>query len=870
MTDADAVLAAGLLWWLDPATATDSELLDGLRGLVTPSMLWTRLGGGAPVPPPRLRSEDPHLPLWRATPVPAGEAAERLAQSWAHLIGDHGPLEAVRVEVEEIADAVTLGGLTGVTGGPVSPILAQRGLRFAWRWPLRVGTLGEHAADWADQINHHRHAGEQFTAVAVTASTADEDREVLILDARLLDATDGALWDTVMGATDSASVVIVVGDAPPASLLERVRGMPRIIVAVGQPGVSWWGPVYDELAHDQPLDVALRRVLPGKSLIGGIGRVLDLTAVGHWALEVSRRDPVLADLKHLIQSVTFDGEDHGARAVTHWAGTVDAELTIIEDHGERAAMAPDDEGPPPSSRRLIAAVWDGDTECRRVVPPEADLALEVRIAVPVRGEVVTNRDFPEPDTTQPVADLEVEVTSSVWPAPQSQPVLLPTRSSEASTSAVFDFRSPATGPLSFDIVVRFQGRPLQTATLSAPVRPRAVGHDRVRFLTAVTTAGPVPVAGLTPAAVSLNALTADLTRGAAAIPLGDVQAILDLLERRASQTLGVDPAPATLTEEAARDLLVDLARRGVELRRKLAPLAVPAEGTISLQVHAGSPVLPLELAYEGVLPDPSARLCKHVTNPRKNPPPAWGTPCPGSQRRVCPYAFWGLYRTIIREVTLPPGTEHPRATLTLRPVLYAATEIADRGTPEGAVPPSDELLRSAAELFGAGEVTRVTSWTGWRRGIRERHPQLLVLLAHKETAGGETGLFIGRESFLPGVGVRPDVVGRPQAGAPLPLVLLMACASAAAGTELGTLPGAFAANGAAAVVGTLSKLSGPQGATAGAAILRSLREAADASGPEGITLGEVLGRARRALIAQGLAIGLLLVGHGDIDLRMRG
>ena len=908
----DAMLAAGLLWDVDLEAASVADLAEGLRQRVSPSTLWTRLGGGAPLPPPRDRG-DAHLPLWRPVSSLNPEASARLVTAWRTLVAERpGPVEAVRVEVEapEVADLV--GGLQGVTGGPVSAVIGQGELRFRWRWPLRIGVAGPSADAWAAQINAHWHSPEQFIAVGRTvpagkrsaagpgsppatdpaatgvtiagtgAAPAGQDPfdelEIVIIDGDLYDPDDTTAWDDVLAMTWSAPVVIVVGGAPVVDMLERVRSWSKITVAVPEPGVGWWGEVYDELAHDRPLDLALRLHRPG-SLISGIGRVLDATAVAHWALEVSRREPDLAGLQQLIQQVTFDAESQGARAVLHWAGSRAAGVTVVERHGEQAALGPDTEPRPPGepgaevrppgARRLIAAIWDGERECRTVAPPERDLVLELKIAVPAEGEIAAGAEFPAVPTEEPVAELEVEVTSPrVWAAPQVQTVQLATGSDEPSTSAFFDFRSPAAGSaVPFDIVVRFRGRVLQTAVLTVPVRERAVGRDRIRFLATATTAGPEPSAATTAAEYSLSALTGSLVHKTASVPLGDVQALLDILEKRASLTLGVDPAPERLDDKSARQLLVFLARRGTELGDKLAPLEIGPEGTISVLVRADTPVLPIELVYQAEPPRPTARLCRHVTQPQAVPPPEWGRPCPSASRTVvCPYAFWGMYRTIIRDVELPRGQANPRVVLTLPPVLYAASEIADNGTPRGAAKPSDQLQNETESLFGA--VARVTSWTAWRARVRS-HPHLLVLLAHRETSGGETGLFIGGGSFLPSVDVRADVVGSPGPGVAPPLVLLMACASATAGNEFGTLPGAFAARGAAAVVGTLSKLSGPQGSKAGRTILRSLRRSADGAGTAGITLAESLAQARRDLIAEGLLIGLLLVSHGDIDLRMR-
>ena len=78
----------------------------------------------------------------------------------------------------------------------------------------------------------------------------------------------------------------------------------------------------------------------------------------------------------------------------------------------------------------------------------------------------------------------------------------------------------------------------------------------------------------------------------------------------------------------------------------------------------------------------------------------------------------------------------------------------------------------------------------------------------------------------------------------------------------GGLPAAFAGNGAAAVVATLTKLTGPHGAQAAGAVVQALFDGA--SGHD--RLGAAMTAARRRLVDDGLLVGLLLVSHGEIDL----
>ena len=126
-------------------------------------------------------------------------------------------------------------------------------------------------------------------------------------------------------------------------------------------------------------------------------------------------------------------------------------------------------------------------------------------------------------------------------------------------------------------------------------------------------------------------------------------------------------------------------------------------------------------------------------------------------------------------------------------------------------------------------------------------------------------LEIGSESFLYSPDVDEEYIRIDQA--PPPLVVLLACSTALPHNNcFGGLPAAFAGSGAAAVVATLTKMKGPHGARAAAAIIRAIR--AHSGGP-GNKLGVAMQAARRQLIEEGLLVGLLIVAHGEIDLPLQ-
>lgn len=514
----------------------------------------------------------------------------------------------------------------------------------------------------------------------------------------------------------------------------------------------------------------------------------------------------------------------------------------------------------PRGRRLVADFLVGDRPERRALPPQTDVLLVVWVGVPERGQPAGEVDVELPDEPgRESVVLDVTVAGTPWPTPQTRQVSVPLRSTRSGTRAVFELRTPAAGQVvDVQVTLSHRGRPLQVGAIAAPVRTRPVPGDAVTLTARATSSGPLPAPGLLHrpggAAVTVDARGAELVTVStgAKVPQADVTDLLEGLGLTLSRVLGSPFAPTGLLDESARALLVDLARKGALLRERLDPLGIGDATELNVLVLPHGSLFPLEVAYDGPAPERSAEVCSHAT----------GTPCAGpSVRRVCPYAFWGASRAICRVVQVDRWTSEPLERVRLAPLLFAAAARADAGPPApppGSPAPSDDLF---ADLRGAApDPVRVTSWTAWRRAVRERSPGLLVLLAHTEATPGDHVLEIGRRSTLALADVRTAHLA--PRGAAAPLVVLVACSTSQARDPYGSFHGVLVNRGAAAVVGTLGQLNGVQGARAAEEIVRALRATADSG--EDTSLGAALTRARRALLADGLLVGLLLVSHGEI------
>ncbi len=819
---------------------TDAELDQILAERLTPQVWW-RTAAPRPAKPSGVVAAEP-AGSWTFVGAMDGDQAEVFSRAWQRAVDRLGPPDFVRLSPVGYDERDTAIGLGRDAGVRVVPVMTLTGGPFTWHCPVTVTAGGPAAGALLGRLRALPLHGTHFLV------TDDGRADVCLLDG------DGP-------AAPASGTVFAVGAGGPYDLFLRAS-MAHRTLAAGIPGedLSWWPEVLNALAANVPLDCALASVVPD-AWVGGLTAALSATT-----LEIAAD----ADGWHgPTTEVVFSGPSAGGGGLLGPEEPMgaEAEPPDLEAAPMGAEAEPPDVAAEPASpadgvdrRRLVVEFRDGLRTLRTVLPPQRPLTLEVAIAVPGRGQAAGAIAVPDPGAAEEVVTLDVVASGALWPQPQVAQVAWPVHDLEQpSTSAVFSLTTPAAGTaVTISLTVLYRGRPLQQADVLAAVRDVAVPGERVRVVVRATSTPPTPTLIATPAQVTLDGTGSDLrnTFTGAAVPLERLDGVLDAFEQRISRTLGVDDAPEALSDPAAVALLVDLARQGAGLRDLLAGLGLDGTGAISLLVQPSSRVLPLELVYAGTVPRRSgARLCDHV----HTPPPA-GQGCERTSAKVvCPYAFWALNRTVVRTVVLPDG--RPRelpASLDLEPVLLAASDRADFGAAAGRRP-SDLLAAACTALFGA--VERVTSWTAWRRTVAARRPELLVLLAHTEVSGGEATLQIGRTSFL----ARPDLTSAVVGSSPL--VLLVACASAVAGDEFGTLPGTFTARGAAAVVGLLTKLSGSQGGRAAEAVLTALRGAGHA-GPIG--LGEALATARRDLVARGLLVGMMLVAHGEIDVRIGG
>ena len=797
-------IAAGLLLTDDPRPdrpTVIAQATDELRRRLDPTSVWQSAYLPRELQGAVAYGEE--IPRWSALNDVTPDEAQLLDSAWSAALPplDRGESFYLRVRVDSPQDVRRLRAIGEVDGLMIVPSLDSRGRMrpLRWRWPFRVGVVAGPLADsWLATVQNTSHHGYVFDAEPFDAGAA---YDIAIVSATGLPSLRADVADRL----GEAACVIVAGDGPAEQHLMTLDGRiePAIAIAVAAPPDRWWRTFFHEMSHDVPIDAAVETIVREEgvdALIAGPRYGMDITAAARWFAAVAPGYPQLAPLLDRFAGWNWLSEGGGTRQETD-------EVRIVRAQGyDPVAIVTS------QPRRLVARVLNGDTVVKSILPPRQALRFAVRVAIPEDGDTAADQPFPPlPAAPGPTVELEVVVCADVWEQqPPSQKISISREQlSQPSTWAVFPFTTPDTGAVvSIEILLFYQGKPLQAATYVSPVRTGALPGERPTLTTFELSGPDEPTGELRPVDVTLEGRGAELGRRGsdAKVLITRVQEMLDRIEDRVSRVLGVRGAPDSFDDPKALELLITLASIGTELGTFLAPLDIGAARSINVIVNSDTRVLPLELVYAGPPPLPNARLCEHVLNP---PPP--GHACDkASTRRVCPYAFWGLHRSIARTIQWTEDrwkkTQPWTTTISASSVLYGATVIADVDASEPL--PTAAVLAAAQSLFNP--VTRVKSWPAWRKAVKSGKPSLLVLLGHTIVEGGSTNLYIGRKSALARFRISTSELRAD--GSPRPLVLLIACATAALGDPFGSLPGTLTAKGAGAVVGTLSKIVGPHGA----------------------------------------------------------
>jgi hypothetical protein len=512
--------------------------------------------------------------------------------------------------------------------------------------------------------------------------------------------------------------------------------------------------------------------------------------------------------------------------------------------------------------------------------PEGMYHAEVRIGLSDDDWMSVREPFPTPEETpEPKGHrlLLVFWEPRVSPEPQIQRLWLPSVGS--SESRRFSFRIGANvETIAARITVFHANRVLQTGLLRASVR----GKGQPTFeLDATPRTRLEGLADRSLFDVSLvldhdDEVTPHLTAasGDKAVVLslddGPLRDLTELLGRQISKIADDPDRYEGLESPGSVELLRSLARVGATVHDHLCRHTGLVRLADARRIHITSAkaesFLPAELLYRFRPPSETAVLCPHALEALAAGD--CGGDCPADKRQtVCPLGFWGLSRVIERHAHRAEDQQRISGDFELRaePVrgqslLALAGSALLAASDKTTLVKKDAVTQLLDKLRARGRAELAKTWMEWEEHIRSDQPRLLILLPHHaRDAEGFEFLEIGEKDRLGTVDIWDEKV-RVLKGLH-PVVLLMGCETNLTRISFDNPVSRFQDHGAAVVVSTIATILGRHASPATAILVELLDGMADGAS----TLGDVMLRLRRRLVAQATPMALGLTSYGDAD-----
>ncbi len=844
------------------------------------------------------------------------------ADEFYRAISSHG----ARVEIDPDAGFVSMAGdwqqalLTGAAALDgnlgVFSLLASSG-SAGWRWPLPVGLLPDAAsAAVAARLHDYTSWPELENLVP------PEECDVLLVphDVSALEALE-------VPPGVSPSLVVVLGSIDVdcghvADFADRWAdrfNASGCHFAGGVEATDWMRAFLREFSHNQPLDVTLARANAesaqrsgytalGRGLVREVRlarlveqfvrdldraqpRDIEVTDPVRWTLAGFPAAPVLtatevveylADNAHEFR---YDEESREATGVAELMRAVGELPTLVAANGGQHR------GDRPEEIRVInGALFDGATRQRTALTVGVEYKLDVWIGQPTEDSDTLPGAAPIPTEDLPTGPkpLRVDFLSprNHWP---EQSMTLTLEDEGDTDHIIFGVQADEPGPFFGRIVVSYERRVLQTATVRARVvseAPSRIGRPVIEVETVVRShLAEIPGSQSFDLAMVVNnddagdhtasVITED---GVTLRSVDGLQQAKDDLVALLTQVADSPEDYSAITSQFSVELLFELATLGEAMHETfIADHGIKPEffdvGRIQLISASPESYLPLELFYAGPPPtdNPNPILCDNHVDAAKT-----GTcsvcEAEGAESRdpmpICPAWFWGVRYVVERHAHDPEFKELPGDFLlqneptpqrnTLH--MLKAVVMAMSGN---VLSEHKKMMRKS--LPGAASSTEeATGWDDLKVRVGASNPSLLLLLPHTEKLGVAFAMEIADDKLLRANRIRKEYVS--PSGEPT-IAALLGCDTANTEVPFQGLVPRFRRAGAGAVISTVNTVLGRHAVPVATKLLELAKAIPK---DETVGMGELMRDLRRTTLSDGYPMVLSVVGFGDADWRIAG
>lgn len=787
-----------------------------------------------------------------------------------------------------------------------------------WKWPLTVAIMNDAGySETQAALTYEIERGPEWMQAVINRvqQPADEVGAADILIFPRGFAAREALFSAVAPVTADLLLLCDVGGdqvgevaAAAEELLELTQANAVLISGSDPSNMSFLRAFIKELAHDQPIDVAVRclrniDVNHGRAILLSTPLFVKQSRLSIFSQRLSRRfsqmkeeEPVIfggqaaalpqltaGKARNILQAkISFDSESNGASMISALASAAPPPPKSQEEPASRSG------GPViKKTRFLIPRLMP--QENTRVLPAEAleagkQYKLAVHIGRKTSDDMAGSESFPEPPVCPSESGVNLAVVffeKNSKPEAELKTIFLP-RAGESSPCEFKFVASASSSIFEGRVSVYHNNRLLQEGVLRSKVINATVqsgaGPEKTTFKI-LSVPHPLQI-GLEGRSVfggtlrfeSGTHLTSVRGLRAARVKLPGLKAAVDSLEAELNKTPWESLGSEWATNDRAAERLSKIAQQGYQIHEALceSPLLKELEKDAEenpkpfLVYAADSNVrAPLELCYAGPEPKTTARICPDA--PKAVAAGRCVAGCVGKQNsadHVCPMAFWGLSRVLEWRSQVADSREDPEAlkisnepvsrhrTLKpLRQVLVArSTKVEDTHL--------EHLQKVLTAKTAAWK--EVKSWEEWKTAVETECPTMLVLMPHVDNQMFPPSMEIqAKKKDPPGI-AGGDVVSAPPQH---PIVLLLGCGAAISMVDFANLPAQFRRKQAAIVVAPIAEVLAEDAPELAAALIETFAEQPRGSRP----FGELLLKAKRRLLMEGKLAGILLLAFGDAD-----
>ena len=776
-----------------------------------------------------------------------------------------------------------------------SVFIADRSLNknINWSWPMRVGFLPDDDSQLLKSISADLYKRTHLFKPVTIGNHSDICDLLIVPSIQHLG---------MLSYINRVGVLLIMSheDQPSSFIDVRIKARKFQAGAIGVINNadkldlhSFFHTFMDSFTHDQPLDRILSHTLGGPEkflltshptflksfrisrqpsmLIKKAKRALDLNLIGKKTY--AKTTSYIKTFKKHADAAGYDSEMAAAT-------TMATEIRKVEDVMDRVSASEE-------LRFLQAQVYEvieSDISLRNYsFRSEAQHQIKIRIGPGSIDWMCLQTPFPEEelDDEQEFHKLSILLRSEhIEGSTQEKDIMVPNIGS--STEAIFNVNIiPRISIVQINVILFYKNKPIQYGLITGPI---SSSSKEVKIIPGIELNVCEPAnfdlshcseSDITFYNTESNLIVRSKNKKNWEVSLSDIDKFMEDVSDslfKASKLSYIEPQ--SIFKDEGLLFLQKVASHGEYLRRNIFEGVPPQELESFKTVHVESPCssihFPVEFLYDGSPVKDDAKLCNKFSKSDdcKNSCDIHRSYSKEKLDIICPHGFWGLKRIIERQLRkfikkknfhsniAPEARKENHILPKINELVFAAS---DRINTTDRPDMINDTITDLDEIIKASPLIAKT-WEEWKAHVKSNKPPLLLALPHNEKTNlNFEALEIGKDDLLQLNLINSNHV-RSSDSDIYPIFLLFGCNTASSEIGFEDFIAEIRKQGAAIVVGTISKVLGRQAAPLSVEFVRLLDELTTSTP---VRFGELMKNFRHQALHNGNLMALSIVAYGD-------